>query len=163
MVPKMGQDRYCNSITSLRSLFIILILYSSVKFSFCPKPPRMVRHYGYEKAPKTALTEIRAVLESEEYKIIEFAPEDGFMVTDYKINYWGKNQFQFAIIVHVKDKITFTGMGKLDLPVASLGDSNNIMETQTMDRLPYRLQREVFSQLDERLNKLGYYNINHWP
>ena len=44
----------------------------------------MVRHYGYDKAPKTALTEIRAVLESEEYKIIEFAPEDGFMITDYK-------------------------------------------------------------------------------
>ena len=123
----------------------------------------MVRHYGYKKPPNEALTEIRSVLESEKYNIVEFAPEDGFMFTDYKIFYWGKNKFQFAIVVHVKDKITFTGMGKLDLPIAGMGDPNKIMQTQTLDRLPYRLQRKVFSQLDDRLNKLGYYNINHWP
>ena len=153
---------YLNIKIMLFCLFI-LILSASVKFSFCPRPPRMVRHYGYNKAPKEALTEIRAVLESEGYRIIEYAPEDGFMFTDYKIFYWGKNQFQFAIVVHVKDKITFTGMGKLDLPTSGLGDPDKIMETQTMERLPYRLQRNVFSALDNKLDSLGYFNINHWP
>ncbi|MBH10291.1 MAG: hypothetical protein CMG74_08075 [Candidatus Marinimicrobia bacterium] len=123
----------------------------------------MVRHYEYNKEPKTALNEIRIILESEEYRIIKFAPEDGFMFTDYKIYYWGKNQFQFAIVVHVKDKITFTGMGKLDVPTSGIGNPDNFMETQTMDRLPYRLQRKVFNELDKKLNKIGYLNINHWP
>ena len=123
----------------------------------------MVRHYEYNKEPKTALNEIRIILESEEYRIIKFAPEDGFMFTDYKIYYWGKNQFQFAIVVHVKDKITFTGMGKLDLPTSGIGNPDKFMKTQNMDRLPYRLQRKVFNKLDIKLNKMGYLNINHWP
>ena len=123
----------------------------------------MVRHYEYNKEPKTALNEIRIILESEEYRIIKFAPEDGFMFTDYKIYYWGKNQFQFALIVHIKDKITFTGMGKLDLPTSGIGNPDKFMKTQNMDRLPYRLQRKVFNKLDIKLNKMGYLNINHWP
>jgi hypothetical protein len=54
-------------------------------------------------------------------------------------------------------------MGKLDLPTSGLGDPDKIMETQTMERLPYRLQRNVFSALDNKLDSLGYFSINHWP
>ena len=123
----------------------------------------MVRHYGYNNSQREVLSDVREILESQGYKIIEYAPEDGFMFTDYKINYWGKNQFQFAVAVHIKDKITITGMGKLDLPISGMGDAENIMKTQSLDRLPYRLQRHVFTPIDSSLNSLGYYEINHWP
>ena len=65
--------------------------------------------------------------------------------------------------LQVKDKITFTGMGKLDLPTSGLGDPNKIMKTQTMERLPYRLQRKEFTAINHKMDSLGYQEINHWP
>ena len=99
------------------------------------------------------------MLEEEGFRIAEYAPEDGFMYTDYRIAYWGKNQYQFALIIQVKDKITFTGMGKLDLPTSGLGDPNKIMETQIMERLPYRLQRKEFTVIKHKMDRLGYREI----
>ena len=123
----------------------------------------MVKHYIYDELPRVVLNDIKKMLEEEGFRIVEYAPEDGFMYTDYRIAYWGKNQYQFALIIQVKDKITFTGMGKLDLPTSGLGDPNKIMKTQTMERLPYRLQRKEFTAINHKMDSLGYQEINHWP
>tara|TARA_S200000501_G_scaffold378011_1_gene438671 strand:+ start:31411 stop:31782 length:372 start_codon:yes stop_codon:yes gene_type:complete len=123
----------------------------------------MVKHYNYDKPPRVALDSIKEMLQNEGFKIAEYAPEDGFMYTDYRIAYWGKNQYQFALIIQVKDKITFTGMGKLDLPTSGLGDPNKIMKTQVMERLPYRLQRNEFAAINRKMDSLGYQELNHWP
>jgi len=123
----------------------------------------MVRHYDYSKDSKTVLKNIRLILETEGYFITEYAPEDRFLRTDFKQFNWGKNEYQFAIIAHITDRITLSGMGKLDVPVSGMGKPDEIMETQTLERLPYRLQRTVFSKIESKFDSLGFKKNKHWP
>ena len=123
----------------------------------------MVRHYSYKIDKKIALKKIRKILENEGYFINEYAPEDGFLFTDYKIFSWGKNEYQFSLIVHVTDQITLSGMGKLDVPKSGMGDPNDIFETQSLEKLPYRLQKSVFGEIEKNFDPLGFKKINHWP
>ncbi len=123
----------------------------------------MVRHYEYNLDSKIVLKNIRDILEGEGYSIKEYAPEDRFLHTKFKKFNWGKNEYQFSIIAHVTDRITLSGMGKLDVPTSGMGDPNEIMETQTLERLPYRLQRRVFSKIEAKFDSLGFQKSNHWP
>tara|TARA_A100001011_G_scaffold395455_1_gene490521 strand:- start:3041 stop:3412 length:372 start_codon:yes stop_codon:yes gene_type:complete len=123
----------------------------------------MVRHYEYSTDSNTVLKNIRKILESEGYFVREYAPEDGFLNTDYKKFNWGKNEYQFSIIAHVTDRITLSGMGKLDLPTSGMGKPDEIMETQIVEKLPYRLQRRVFSKIEGKFDSLGFQKSNHWP
>jgi len=41
-------------------------------------------HFDYDDDPKVALNNIKKILENEGFKIIEYAPEDGFLFTEYK-------------------------------------------------------------------------------
>ena len=123
----------------------------------------MVRHYDYHIDSKKVLINIRDILEHEGYSIKEYVPEDRFLHTDFKKFNWGKNEYQFSIIAHVTDRITLSGMGKLDLPKSGMGDADKIMETQILEKLPYRLQREVFSNIEGKFDSLGFQKSNHWP
>ena len=54
-------------------------------------------------------------------------------------------------------------MGKLDLPTSGMGKPDEIMETQIVEKLPYRLQRRVFSKIEGEFDSLGFQKSNHWP
>ena len=65
--------------------------------------------------------------------------------------------------VHVTDKITITGMGKMDVPVSDLGPPEDLMKIKEVDRLPHSIQKRTFLELVNSVNELGYETINHWP
>ena len=65
--------------------------------------------------------------------------------------------------VHVNDKITITGMGKMDVPVSDLGPTEGLMKIKEVDRLPYSIQKRTFLELVRSVSGLGYETINHWP
>ena len=54
----------------------------------------MVKHYIYNELPRVVLDDIKKMLEEEGFRIAEYAPEDGFMYTDFTtipstmIAYW---------------------------------------------------------------------------
>ena len=123
----------------------------------------MVLHFSYEKPRSEAIPEIRSFLEEEGFEIIEYAPEDGFMYTDYKVFKWGQGERLLALVIHIHDKVTMTGMGKMEVPLGSLGKSNDIMKTVSLEKLPYMIQKRIFLPLSEKLNDLGYIKINHSP
>jgi len=146
----------------LRLLLLLIVTATTpVKFSFCPAPPRMVQHFSYEKPWKDAIPELRTFLEMEGFQILEYAPEDGFMFTDYKVFDWGRGKRLLALAVHIHDKVTITGMGKMDIPVSSLGNNDEIMKTKTLEKLPYRIQKRIFLPLRDKLDSLGYKILNH--
>ena len=116
-------------------LLLIVTATTPVKFSFCPAPPRMVQHFSYEKPWKDAIPELRTFLEMEGFQILEYAPEDGFMFTDYKVFDWGRGKRLLALAVHIHDKVTITGMGKMDIPVSSLGNNDEIMKTKIKQKV----------------------------
>ena len=80
---------------------ISLLVSLAIKFSFCSEHPRMVMYFDYEGSPKDAFKSIRKVLESEGLKILEYAPEDGFLFTDYKEFNWGTGRRIVAVTAHV--------------------------------------------------------------
>ena len=104
----------------------------------------MVMHFNYEGSPKDALKNIRKVVESEGFKIIEYAPEDGFLFTDYKEFNWGTGRRIIAVTAHVHDKIIVTGLGSMDIPVTNLGKPEDLLKIKKMDRLPYLVQKGSF-------------------
>tara|TARA_A100001011_G_scaffold396644_1_gene495045 strand:- start:1601 stop:1972 length:372 start_codon:yes stop_codon:yes gene_type:complete len=123
----------------------------------------MVMHFTYENDRQQALVKIRSFLEDEGFNIIEYAPEDAFLFTDYKLYDWGTGRRLLAVTVHINDKITITGMGKMDIPVSDLGSPEELQKIKSVDRLPYSIQKRTFLALIQPLNALGYKTINHSP
>ena len=120
-------------------------------------------HFSYEKPRKEAIKEMKDFLVNEEFTILEFAPEDGFILTDYKSFDWGEGQRLLAVSVHIHDKITINGMGKMDIPVSGIGENDELLKIKIFDRLPYKIQSRTLFTLIEPLDSLGYKRLNHWP
>ena len=123
----------------------------------------MVAHFSYEKPKKVVLEDLRYHLEESGFVIKEYAPEDAFLFTDFKLYDWGTGRRLLAVAVHVNDKITITGMGKMDIPVSDLGPPEGLMKIKEVDRLPHSIQKRTFLELVKSINELGYETINHWP
>ena len=49
----------------------------------------MVAHFSYEKPKKVVLEDLRYHLEESGFMIKEYAPEDAFLFTDFKLYDWG--------------------------------------------------------------------------
>ena len=123
----------------------------------------MVAHFSYERPKKVVLEDLRYHLEKSGFIIKEYIPEDAFLFTDFKLYDWGTGRRLLAVAVHVTDKITITGMGKMDVPVSDLGPPEDLMKIKEVDRLPHSIQKRTFLELVNSVNELGYETINHWP
>ena len=137
----------------------IILIFFAIKFSFCPDYPRMVMNFSYNGEPKIILSKIKQTLENEGFKIVEYAPEDGFLFTDYKEFNWGTGRRIIAITAHVHDKVVITGMGSMDIPVTDLGKPHELLKIKKMDRLPYTVQKKVFISLTQPFEKIGLNRI----
>tara|TARA_B100000003_G_C10924220_1_gene368533 strand:+ start:415 stop:861 length:447 start_codon:yes stop_codon:yes gene_type:complete len=147
----------------LRLNISFLIYLSVVKISFCPKAPRMVLHYSYEKPRAEVIIEMKNFLEKESFSIQQYSPEDGFIFTGYKVFDWGEGKRLLALTVHIHDKLTIKGMGKMEVPTSGIGNPEDILKMKSMDKLPYRIQKRIFLPLSNKLDSLGYKKLNHWP
>ena len=147
----------------MRIILSIQLSFFAVKFSFCPTYPRMVAHFSYDKPKAVVLEDLRTHLERSGFVIKEYAPEDAFLFTDYKLYDWGTGRRLLAVAVHINDKITITGMGKMDVPVTDLGPPEDLLKIKEVDRLPYGIQKRTFLALIESINDIGYKTIDHWP
>jgi len=123
----------------------------------------MVAHFSYDKPKDVVLEDLRTHLERSGFVIKEYAPEDAFLFTDYKLYDWGTGRRLLAVAVHINDKITITGMGKMDVPVTDLGPPEDLLKIKEVDRLPYGIQKRTFLALIESINDIGYKTIDHWP
>jgi hypothetical protein len=123
----------------------------------------MVMHFSYEKPREEVIKEMKNFLVNEEFTILEFAPEDGFILTDYKSFDWGEGRRLLAVSVHIHDKMTINGMGKMDIPVSGIGADEELLKIKTLDRLPHKIQSRTLFTLVEPLDSLGYKQLNHWP
>ena len=123
----------------------------------------MVAHFSYDEPRKMTLNSIRNHLIKRGFSIKEYAPEDGFLFTDYKLYEWGTGKRLLSVAVHINDKITITGMGKMDVPVTNLGPPEDLTKIKSMDKLPYSVQKKTFLLLLESFEEIGLERINHWP
>ena len=123
----------------------------------------MVAHFSYEKPKKVVFEDLRSHLERSGFTIKEYAPEDAFLFTDFKLYDWGTGRRLLAVAIHVNDKITITGMGKMDIPVSDLGPPDKLLKIKEVDRLPHSIQKKTFLELVKSISDLGYEILNDWP
>ena len=128
----------------MRALFTLLIIsLGSIKISTCPEPPRMNINFQYNGSIKDIMPTIKEYLESQEYDIIHYAPESGFILTDYKLFKLNTGKVFLALSININDLVVVVGMGKYEIVTSGIGNPDDILKMKTVDKLPYRLQKKM--------------------
>jgi|TARA_B100000497_G_scaffold126606_1_gene165916 hypothetical protein len=140
----------------VRALFTLLIIsLGSIKISTCPEPPRMNINFQYNGSIKDIMPTIKEYLESQEYDIIHYAPESGFILTDYKLFKLNTGKVFLALSININDLVVVVGMGKYEIVTSGIGNPDDILKMKTVDKLPYRLQKKIFLPIVDGLEKRG--------
>lgn len=140
----------------MRALFTLLIIsLGSIKISTCPEPPRMNINFQYNGSIKNIMPIIKDYLESQEYDIIHYAPESGFILTDYKLFKLNTGKVFLALSININDLVVVVGMGKYEIVTSGIGNPDDILKMKTVDKLPYRLQKKIFLPIVDGLEKRG--------
>ena len=140
----------------MRALFTLLIIsLGSIKISTCPEPPRMNINFQYNGSIKDIMPTIKEYLESQEYDIIHYAPESGFIITDYKLFKLNTGKVFLALSININDLVVVVGMGKYEIVTSGIGNPDDILKMKTVDKLPYRLQKKIFLPIVDGLEKRG--------
>lgn len=140
----------------MRALFTLLIIsIGSIKISTCPEPPRMNINFQYNGSIKDIMPTIKDYLESQEYDIIHYAPESGFILTEYKLFKLNTGKVFLALSININDLVVVVGMGKYEIVTSGIGNPDDILKMKTVDKLPYRLQKKIFLPIIEALEKRG--------
>jgi hypothetical protein len=101
---------------------------------------------------------VKNYLESKNYDIIHYAPESGYILTDYKLYSLNTGKVYLALSVNINDLVVIVAMGKYEIATSGLGNPEDILKMKSVDRLPYRLQKKIFlpiiKDLEEKKLKL---------
>ena len=129
----------------MRALITILIIsLGSIKISTCPEPPRMNINFQYDGSIKDVMPIIKSYLEEQKYDIIHYAPESGFILTDYKLFKLNTGKVYLSLSININDLVVIVGMGKYEIVTSGIGNPDDILKMKSVDKLPYRLQKKIF-------------------
>ena len=131
------------------------IVFSSIKISSCPEPPRMVLNFKYEGTVRDIMPVVKEYLESKNYDIIHYAPESGYILTDYRLFRLNTGKVYLALYVNINDLVVVLGMGKYEIVTSGIGDPNDMLKMKAVDKLPYRLQKKIFLPIKKGLEQKG--------
>ena len=132
-----------------------LIVFSSIKISSCPEPPRMVLNFKYEGTVREIMPVVKEYLESKNYDIIHYAPESGYILTDYRLFRLNTGKVYLALSVNINDLVVILGMGKYEIVTSGIGNPDDMVKMKAVDKLPYRLQKKIFLPIIKGLEQKG--------
>ena len=112
-------------------------------------------NFQYSGSIKDIMPTIKEYLENQEYDIIHYAPESGFILTDYKLFTLTTGKVFLALSININDLVVVVGMGKYEIVTSGIGNPDDILKMKTVDKLPYRLQKKIFLPIVDGLEKRG--------
>ena len=112
-------------------------------------------NFQYSGSIKDIMPTIKEYLENQEYDIIHYAPESGFILTDYKLFTLTTGKVFLALSININDLVVIVGMGKYEIVTSGIGNPDDILKMKTVDKLPYRLQKKIFLPIIDGLEKKG--------
>ena len=136
-------------------LSIYLIIFSSVKFSSCPEPPRMVLNFQYDGSLMDIMPVVKDYFESKKYDVIHYAPEAGYILTDFKLFSLKSGKVYLALSININDLVVVVGMGKYEIVTSGIGSPDDMLKMKAVDKLPYRLQKKIFLPIIKGLEQRG--------
>ena len=129
----------------MRALITIFIIsLGSIKISTSPEPPRMNINFQYDGSNIDVMPIFKGYLEEQKYDIIHYAPESGFILTDYKLFKLNTGKVYLSLSININDLVVIVGMGKYEIVTSGIGNPDDILKMKSVDKLPYRLQKKIF-------------------
>ena len=115
----------------------------------------MVLNFKYEGSMQDIMPLVKDYLESEKYDIIHYAPESGYILTDFKLFALNSGKVYLALSININDLVVLVGMGKYEIVTSGIGNPDDMVKMKAVDKLPYRLQKKVFLPITKGLEKRG--------
>ena len=124
-----------------------LIVFSSIKISSCPEPPRMVLNFKYEGTVREIMPVVKEYLESKNYDIIHYAPESGYILTDYRLFRLNTGKVYLALSVNINDLVVVLGMGKYEIVTSGIGNSDDMLKMKAVENYHTDYRKKYSFQL----------------
>ena len=115
----------------------------------------MVLNFKYEGSIDDVMPLVKNYLESKNYDIIHYAPESGYLLTDYKLYNINTGKVYLALSINIKDLVVVVGMGKYEIATSGIGNPDDILKMKSVDKLPYRIQKKIFLPIIKGLEEKG--------
>ena len=115
----------------------------------------MVLNFKYEGTVREIMPVVKEYLESKNYDIIHYAPESGYILTDYRLFRLNTGKVYLALSININDLVVVLGMGKYEIVTSGIGDPNDMLKMKAVDKLPYRLQKKIFLPIKKGLEQKG--------
>ena len=115
----------------------------------------MVLNFKYEGTVRDIMPVVKKYLESKNYDIIHYAPESGYILTDYRLFRLNTGKVYLALSVNINDLVVVLGMGKYEIVTSGIGDPDDMLKMKAVDKLPYRLQKKIFLPIKKGLEQKG--------
>ena len=98
---------------------------------------------------------VKDYLESKKYDIIHYAPESGYILTDFKLFSMNTGNVYLALSININDLVVVVGMGKYEIVTSGIGNPEDMLKMKAVDKLPYRLQKKIFLPIIKGLEQKG--------
>ena len=115
----------------------------------------MVLNFKYEGTVREIMPVVKEYLQSKNYDIIHYAPESGYILTDYRLFRLNTGKVYLALSVNVNDLVVVLGMGKYEIVTSGIGNPDDMLKMKAVDKLPYRLQKKIFLPIIKGLEEKG--------
>ena len=115
----------------------------------------MVLNFKYDGTVRDIMPVVKEYLESKNYDIIHYAPESGYILTDYRLFRLNTGKVYLALSVNINDLVVVLGMGKYEIVTSGIGDPDDMLKMKAVDKLPYRLQKKIFLPIIKGLEQKG--------
>ena len=115
----------------------------------------MVLNFKYDGTIMDIMPVVKDYLESKEYDIIHYAPESGYILTDFNLFSLNSGKVYLALSINIKDLVVVVGMGKYEIVTSGIGNPDDMLKMKAVDKLPYRLQKKIFIPITKGLEQRG--------
>ena len=115
----------------------------------------MVLNFKYEGSVMDIMPVVKDYLESKKYDIIHYAPESGYILTDFKLFSMNTGNVYLALSININDLVVVVGMGKYEIVTSGIGNPEDVLKMKAVDKLPYRLQKKIFLPIIKGLEQKG--------
>ena len=115
----------------------------------------MVLNFKYDGSVMDIMPVVKDYLESKKYDIIHYAPESGYILTDFKLFSMNSGKVYLALSININDLVVVVGMGKYEIVTSGIGNPEDMLKMKAVDKLPYRLQKKIFLPIINDLEQKG--------
>ena len=115
----------------------------------------MFLNFKYDGTIMDIMPVVKDYLESKEYDIIHYAPEAGYILTDFKLFSLNSGKVYLALSININDLVVVVGMGKYEIVTSGIGNPDDMLKMKAVDKLPYRLQKKIFLPIINDLEQKG--------